>query len=155
MSATERLGAAYRHEIVQAGRERRFLAAIAFLVTWLAARVATHVLLAESGGGGIQIGSLHIHHVVFGLILLLVAGELDVLALLPRARAVIFGVGAALALDEFALILNLADVYWAPQGRESIDAVVIFASIAWIFTLGLGFWRAVRLEFGRAFRRAP
>ncbi|HEY6959315.1 MAG TPA: hypothetical protein VI814_10860 [Candidatus Limnocylindria bacterium] len=149
-----RLGAAYEREIRGSGRERRFLAAIAFLVTWLAARVATHVLLAERGGGGLQIGSLHVHHVVFGLVLLLAAGELDVLGLLPRTRAILFGVGAALALDEFALILNLADVYWQPQGRESIDAVVIFAAVAWILTLGRGFWRAVKDELLRVVRRS-
>ena len=148
-----RLREAYVREIRAPGRELRFLAAVAFLLTWLAARVATHVLLAESGGGGLQIGSLHVHHVVFGLVLLLAAGELDVLGVLPRTRAILFGVGAALALDEFALILNLADVYWAPQGRESIDAVVIFAAIAWILTLGRGFWRAVQAEVARALRR--
>lgn len=148
-----RLRDAYDREIRASGRELRFLAAFAFLATWLAARVATHFLLAESGGGGLQIGSLHIHHVVFGLLLLLAAGELDVLGVRPRTRAVLFGIGAALTLDEFALILNLADVYWQPQGRESIDAVVIFAVVGWILTLGRGFWRALRGELLRALRR--
>ena len=153
MSARERIAHAYRREIVEAGREARFLAALAFLLTWLAARVVTHALLSSHGGGGLEIGSLHIHHVVFGLVLLLVAGELDVLALLPRGRAVLFGIGAALTLDEFALILNLADVYWKPQGRESIDAVVTFAAVLVILTLGRGFWRAVRNELLLPFRR--
>ncbi len=153
MSATERLRAAYQHEIVADKREPRFLAAIAFLLTWLVARVVTHALLAKSGGGGLEIGSLHIHHAVFGLVLLLISGELDVLGLVPRLRAVIFGIGAALVLDEFALILNLADVYWQPQGRESIDAVVIFATVASILVLGKGFWFAVRDEVARAIRR--
>lgn len=153
MPARERIAGAYRHEIVEPGREARFLAAVAFLLTWLVARLVTHTLLSSRGGGGLEIGTLHIHHVVFGLVLLLIAGELDVLALLPRARAVLFGIGAALVLDEFALILNLADVYWQPQGRESIDAVVIFASLLWILTLGRGFWRAVRNEVLRPFGR--
>ena len=55
-------------------------------------------------------------------------GLLDLASTATRVRAVLFGIGAALVLAEFALILNLADVYWAPQGRESIDAVVIFAA---------------------------
>ena len=54
-----------------------------------------------------------------------------------RVRAVVFGLGAALVLDEFALILNLADVYWAPQGRESIDAVILFGAL-----LAAGAWGA-------------
>src|SRR5512142_1811754 len=153
MPARERIAGAYRHEIVEPGREARFLAAVAFLLTWLVARLVTHTLLSSRGGGGLQIGSLHIHHVVFGLVLLLAAGELDVLGVRPRTRAVLFGIGAALALDEFALILNLADVYWQPQGRESIDAVVIFAVVGWILTLGRGFWRALRGELLRVLRR--
>jgi len=58
-------------------------------------------------------------------------GLLDLASTATRVRAVLFGIGAALVLDEFALILNLADVYWAPQGRESIDAVVIFTRRRW------------------------
>jgi len=95
------------------------------------------------------IGSLHVHHVVFGLVLVLLAGILDLTNVLTRTRAVLFGIGAALVLDEFALILNLADVYWAPQGRESIDAVVIFATVLWIVVLGGGFWRKAWAELSR------
>src|SRR5262245_25156958 len=120
-----RLAAAWRSEIRAVGNETRMLAAIAFLVAFAATRVVTHFLYATSGGGAIQIGSVHIHHMVFGIILILASGVLDANGLLERARSVLFGVGAALVLDEFALILNLADVYWAPEGRESIDAVVI------------------------------
>ena len=69
-----------------------------------------------------------------------------------RVRAVLFGIGAALVLDEFALILNLADVYWAPQGRESIDAVVIFAAVLIVVALGGGFWRAAWHELMRGER---
>ena len=64
-------------------------------------------------------------------------------------RAALFGAGSALVLDEFALVLNLADVYWAPQGRESIDAVVIFATVLWMAVLGRGFWRAIWKELRR------
>jgi hypothetical protein len=109
----------------------------------------THFLLDRSGGGGIVIGSVHLHHMVFGLGLVLVSGMLDLTNLLARTRAILFGIGAALILDEFALILNLADVYWAPQGRESIDAVVIFAAILWILVLGGNFWRKAWHELVR------
>ncbi|HEY8674017.1 MAG TPA: hypothetical protein VIM76_09715 [Candidatus Dormibacteraeota bacterium] len=77
-----------------------------------------------------------------GLVLLLLSGLLDLSGRAVRTRAVLFGVGAALVLDEFALILNLADVYWQPRGRESIDAIVIMAAVLVIVALGGGFWRA-------------
>ena len=57
--------------------------------------------------------------------------------------AIAFGIGAALVLDEFALVLRLADVYWEPEGRESIDAVVLAGGIAVQYVLGLGFWQCL------------
>jgi hypothetical protein len=56
---------------------------------------------------------------------------------ISRLMAILYGVGAALTLDEFALWLNLANVYWSPQGRESIDAVVLFGGL-----LAIGTWGA-------------
>lgn len=150
-----RLASAYRNEIVIDGRETRLLSALAFLITFLGTRVVTHLLKLESGGGGFVIGGLHIHHVVLGLLLLLASGVLDVNGVTPRLRAVLFGAGSALVLDEFALVLNLADVYWAPQGRESIDAVIVFATLLWLALLGRGFWRAVWMDLARARRASP
>lgn len=141
-----RLRQAYDVEIVMTGRELRLIAAFAFGLTFSLARIATHTLREESGGGGLLIGGLHIHHVVFGLILLLLSGLLDVNSATPRLRSALYGAGAALVLDEFALVLNLADVYWAPLGRESIDAVLIFSSMLWLGVLGRGFWRAAWRE---------
>ena len=91
-----------------------------------------------SAGGGI-----HIHHVVIGVILVMISGiAMVTLAInggVPEftAAATIFGIGAALVLDEFALILHLQDVYWAEDGRTSVDAV--FAAIAVAGLLILGF----------------
>ena len=56
---------------------------------------------------------------------------------------ILYGVGAALTLDEFALWLNLANVYWSPQGRESIDAVVLFGSLLAIGTWGAPLYTAL------------
>ena len=144
-----RLRTAYQREIVAGGRELRLVAALAFFLTFVGVRIITHGLRAEEGGGGLQIGPVHIHHVFFGLVLLLVSGLLDVNRVMPRPRAALFGAGSALVLDEFALVLNLADVYWAPQGRESIDAVVIFAGLLGLVVLGGGFWRAAWRELRR------
>ena len=151
-SRLDRIADAYRIHIQQVGQEIRLLAAVAFLVTFLATRVVTHLLLDERGGGGIAVGSIHIHHMVIGLLLILLVGLLDLASTAVRVRAVLFGIGAALVLDEFALILNLADVYWAPQGRESIDAVVIFAAVLIVVALGGGFWRAAWDELSRGER---
>jgi len=140
---------AYRKEVRDVGQEPRLLGALAFLLTFVSTRIVTHTLLEASGGGGLVIGSLHVHHMVFGLVILLVSGVIDLADRAPRVRAILFGVGAALVLDEFALLLNLADVYWAPQGRESIDAIVIFAGVLLLVALGGGFWRAAWRELRR------
>ncbi len=47
-----------------------------------------------------------------------------------------FGIGAALVLDEFALILHLQDVYWAEDGRTSVDAVFVAIAVAGLLILG-------------------
>ena len=147
-----RLARLWRKEIRDVGNEALLLSALAFLVTFVIARLVTHFLLARSGGGGLVIGPLHVHHMVFGLALILLSGTLDVSGRVPRLRAVLFGIGSALVLDEFALILNLADVYWAPEGRESVDAVVIFAAILWILVLGGAFWGKAWNELWRGER---
>lgn len=140
---------AYRMHIRERGNEPPFLAAAAFLVTFLAVRLLTHGIRAGEVGKDITVGALHIHHMVPGLLLVLLAGLLDLADVRRLGRAVVFGVGAALVLDEFALILNLADVYWAPQGRESIDAVVVFAAALLVVGLGGGFWRAALVALRR------
>src|SRR5438552_16794768 len=151
-SRFDRIADAYRIHIRQGGQELRLLAAVAFLLTFLATRVVTHLLLDERGGGGIAVGPVHIHHMVIGLLLILIVGLLDLASTAVRVRAALFGIGAALVLDEFALILNLADVYWAPQGRESIDAVVIFAAALVVIAFGGNFWREAWHELIRGER---
>jgi hypothetical protein len=82
---------------------------------------------------------VHIHHLVWGILLLLLVGyiwlaEVGVSSSWASAlTAIAYGVGAALALDEFALWLNLRDVYWEVQGRESVNALLIFGGL-----LGMG-----------------
>jgi hypothetical protein len=84
-------------------------------------------------------GGLHVHHLVFGIVMMLLGGFL--LALAPGTPwleifAGLFGVGAGLTLDEFALWLHLEDVYWSKEGRRSVDAVVIAAVVAGLVLLG-------------------
>ncbi|MDI1480275.1 hypothetical protein [Polyangium sp. y55x31] len=66
--------------------------------------------------------------------------------LAARFLSLLYGACAALTLDEFALWLNLEDVYWAKEGRESIDAVVIFASVLLTILLAAPLVRGIRRE---------
>jgi hypothetical protein len=84
-------------------------------------------------------GGLHVHHLVFGIVLLIAMGF--ALALQPPSpwleiAAGGFGVGAGLTLDEYALWLHLEDVYWAEEGRRSVDAVIIAALIGGLILMG-------------------
>lgn len=129
-------------------RERLFLASVGFLVTFGIVRGITHLIRAGVGPfHNVSTGSLHIHHLVWGILLLLLVGYAWLIEAnsgwFPNLAAIAYGVGAALTLDEFALWLNLQDVYWAGQGRESIDAVVIFAALLSVGVWGYPFLRAV------------
>lgn len=149
MSRLRTIGRAYRTYVRDRGNEPPFLAAVAFLVTFVLVRILTHEIRSGEVGKDITVGALHIHHMVPGLVLVLSSGLLDLADVWPAPRALAFGVGAALVLDEFALILNLADVYWTPQGRESIDAVVLFAAALIVVGLGGGFWHAAFVALRR------
>src|SRR5665647_1950377 len=108
-----------------------FFLLVGFILTFVLARLNTRVTRARGNsrlgvGSIVTAGGLHIHHSVFGLVGMVVAGILE-FALQPGSPwvemcALFFGSGAALTLDEFALILHLEDVYWTGEGRASIDA---------------------------------
>jgi hypothetical protein len=138
-------------------RERLFLASLGFLLTFGIVRGITHTIRAGVGPfHDIGNGTLHVHHLVWGILLLLLVGYVWLLqpsgTLASRLTAFAFGVGAALTLDEFALWLNFQDVYWTRQGRESIDAVVIFAALLSVGVWGYPFMGAIARRFRR--RRA-
>jgi hypothetical protein len=91
--------------------------------------------------GSVKTGGVHIHHLVFGIVLLMLAGFLE-FALRPDSPwleilAAGFGIGAGLTLDEFALWLHLEDVYWAEEGRRSVDAIIVATIFAGAIVLGL------------------
>ncbi len=139
LSALKRI---YQFHFRSERRERLFLASVAFLITFGIVRGITHLIRAGVGPfHNVSSGGLHIHHLVWGILLLLGVGYLWLIEAgtgsnwLASLTAVAYGVGAALTLDEFALWLNLQDVYWAGAGRESIDAVVLFAAL-----LSVGIW---------------
>jgi hypothetical protein len=130
-------------------KERRLLSTGSFFITFATVRAITHAIRAERGPfRNITPGGRHIHHMTFGICGLLVVGYLWMLEIgvaegrwASRATASAFGSGAALTLDEFALWLNLKDDYWTSQGRESIDAVVLFGSLLVLSSISRGFIR--------------
>jgi hypothetical protein len=142
------LGRALHERIPDRPRRRLFVASVSFFLTFAGVRGVVYAIVHQIPPFHfIQMGGRHIHHLVFGIILLLLVGygwlcEIGSGAdnssiFLSRLMSILYGVGAALTLDEFALWLNLRDVYWAREGRASIDAVILFGAL-----LAAGSWGA-------------
>jgi hypothetical protein len=146
MLAVGSVASAYREGIVDTGRETQFLFFVAFLLSFGFIRTSAHMIKAQVSWwpGNVEVGGTHIHHLVWGILLLLICGYVGV-AIHPGDPwrdivAVGFGIGTGLTLDEFALWLNLKDVYWSEQGRRSIDAVIIAAAVSGMALVGLRGW---------------
>jgi hypothetical protein len=94
---------------------------------------------ARGGLADIYVGGVHVHHQVWGIMLLLTTGLLEFRysphSLWAEVLATLFGIGAALTLDEFALWFNLDDVYWTKTGRQSIDAILIGSALGAVLLL--------------------
>ncbi len=114
-------------KLKQSRRLSQFLILFSFLLTFVLVRIITHLQLA--GYLPVQNGDFHVHHLVPGIFLILLSGYLGISFwrddAFRRIMAILFGIGAALTIDEFALWLRLRDVYWLEEGRESIDAVIV------------------------------
>jgi hypothetical protein len=114
---------------------------LAFLLTFLVTRLVTRAI--RTGRGPFRdasVGGVHVHHEVYGIFLLLGTGTLE-FTYRPgppwvQLLAALFGAGAALTLDEFALWLHLEDVYWSRQGRSSIDAVLVALTVGGLLLVG-------------------
>jgi hypothetical protein len=146
------VGSLYDRAIVDTGRQPEFLFFVAFLVTFGFIRTSAHLIRAQVKWwpGNVNVGGTHIHHLVWGIGLLMITGYVGV-AIAPPSPwheiiAVLFGVGTGLALDEFALWLDLKDVYWTNQGRRSIDAVIVAATITGMVLVGYTAWVDVATE---------
>ena len=105
------------------------------LLSFAFIRFSTRMIRAEVKWwpGNVTPGGLHVHHLVFGIVLMMLSGFLNFVIEPPspwfEILAGVFGIGVGLTLDEFALWLYLDDVYWAEEGRSSVDAVVFAAII--------------------------
>ena len=131
-------------EIIANGRLPLLFFLIGFLLAFLFIRISVRMIRAEVKWwpGNITPGGQHIHHVVFGVIAMFASG-IGLIAVYETATqatgavlATFFGIGAALVLDEFALIFYLKDVYWSDQGRASVDAVFVALAVTGLLLLG-------------------
>ena len=148
-----RMGKIVHQQIPDRPHRRMFLASVSFLLTFLMVRLLVLSITHHVGPFGyVEIGGRHIHHLVWGILLLLGSGYAGIAEfgtgdtagsiLVSRLLALSYGVGAALTLDEFALWLNLnAAAYWSRDGRENIDAVVLFGALLAVGTWGAPLFR--------------
>lgn len=122
-----------------------FLVLVGFLGSFAFIRMSTRIIRSEAISwwpGNIESDSgVHVHHLVFGIVTMMAAGTLGFVAdgrtPFTEICALLFGVGVGLTIDEFALWVHLEDVYWEREGRSSIDATVIAASLMLLVVLGI------------------
>jgi hypothetical protein len=146
---------AFDQEVIRAGFRPAQMVLTAFLVTFGCVRAYTHAVRHGRGLGNLSLGGTRIHHMVPGIFLLLGTGFVHIALdpvmpwflwwLLPTA----FGVGAALVLDEYALWLNLRDVYWTEEGRVSVDIALCTIAVAAVYFTARAFWRRLGHELMR------
>ena len=142
----------FSHDIVERGRLPLLCCLVAFILTFFVTRTFVRFIRHRAKAGhptrwwhprNVHVGGVHIHHVTFGVVLVLLSGltlvTLSVDGHEPEftLAAICFGIGAALVLDEYALILHLSDVYWEEDGRTSVDAVFAAVAVAGLLILGL------------------
>jgi hypothetical protein len=149
---TPRVAHWFSHDIVDGGRLPLLCCLVAFILTFFVTRTFVRFIRhrVESGRPArwwqprnVHIGGVHIHHVTFGVVLVMISG-LTLVTLSDTGQepentvsAIFFGIGAALVLDEYALILHLSDVYWEEDGRSSVDAVFAAVAVAGLLIMGL------------------
>lgn len=124
----------FTRNIVEPGKLPLLLSLASFVLTFAVTRTITRMIRAGKGPfRNVTPGGLHIHHVVPGVVLSVIGGFGGVAAgghgAAAMLFAVVFGMGAGLVLDEFALILHLDDVYWTEEGRQSVEVVVLTAAL--------------------------
>lgn len=127
--------------IIEPGKLPLLLALVSFVLAFLVVRTIARLIRAGRGPfGNVTPGGLHIHHVVPGVVLTVIGGFGAVAGgrsgVGASVCAVLFGTGAGLVLDEFALLLHLADVYWSEQGRKSVEIVVLTAALVMLLLGG-------------------
>ncbi|MGA2830076.1 MAG: hypothetical protein ABSF03_28660 [Streptosporangiaceae bacterium] len=139
------------HEELDPGQRSALLSWLAFTGTFAGLRALTYSIRAGKGPfRNISVGGEHLHHYMWGIALLSGVGAVAVRGDEPQRRhpavAVSYGTGNALIVDEFALLLDLKDVYWAKQGRISIDVGVGTIALAGSYFAALPVLRRLRRD---------
>ena len=153
----------YTERFAESRRERLFLASVGFFTAVLVVRGITVAIHYNIGPfHDVEMRGRHIHHLVWGILLLLLVGYGWLLEVgngsdqswpwMGRLMSLLFGVGSALTLDEFALWLNLRDVYWEREGRESFEAMALFGALLVIGVAGKPFFAGIMREAGSLFK---
>ena len=135
----------WNDQLVANDRQWLFLVLLGFVGSFAFIRMSTRLMRSPRvpwwPGSIVSDGGVHVHHLVFGIVLMMVAGTISFagFAVSPiyEICALVFGIGIGLTIDEFALWVHLDDVYWAEEGRQSIDATVIAASVLGLILLGV------------------
>jgi len=153
----------YRRHFRDHRRERMFLASSAFFLTFGIVRALVYLARLGDSQFRVLIAGIHVHHLVWGILLLLAVGYLWLIqadhpsegeaSRLGRWSAIFYGAGAALTLDEFALWLHLDDVYFDPAGRLSVDVTVLFGALVSAGLWGGPFLRACVRQVRRMLHR--
>jgi hypothetical protein len=121
-----------------------YLVLIGFILSFAFIRMSTRLMRSPRvpwwPGSIVSDSGVHLHHLVFGIVTMMVAGAGGFAAFgnspWTEICAFAFGIGAGLTIDEFALWVYLDDVYWAEEGRSSIDATVLAAAAMLLALLG-------------------
>ncbi|MGO9929329.1 MAG: hypothetical protein ACLPLP_25295 [Mycobacterium sp.] len=139
-----------RHEWgkrLEPGEQATVLAWASFTLTFVGLRALTHWIRAGHGpsGGGVKLGGKHFHHYNIGIGMLATVAGVGLRGTERQRRhpvsAVAFGAANAMIVDELALLLDLKDVYWAQDGRESVDAAVGLIATGATVVAGMPFWQ--------------
>jgi hypothetical protein len=140
------VGSEFHREIVHSGRLAAFLFFVAMVGTFGFIRFSTHMIRAQVSWwpGNVDVGGTHVHHLVWGIFAMMIFGYIGVVhspaSPWREILAVFFGIGVGLTLDEFALWLELKDVYWDKDGRKSVDAMIIAAGLAGVALVSFSVW---------------
>jgi hypothetical protein len=146
LSTLATVGSEFHREIVHSGRLAAFLFFVALVGTCGFIRLSTHMIRAQVSWwpGNVSVGGTHVHHLVWGIFAIMICGYIGIVhhpeSPWREILAVFFGIGVGLTLDEFALWLELKDVYWEKDGRKSVDAMVIAVGLAGIALVSLSVW---------------
>lgn len=146
------IGSVFDRAIVDTGRLPEFLFLIALVGTFAFIRTSTHMIRAQVSWwpGNVSVGGTHVHHLVWGILAMMIVGYVGVVVQpgspWHEITTVVFAFGVGLTLDEFALWLELKDVYWEKDGRKSVHAMVIAACVAGLVLVGFSAWLDVAAD---------